>query len=335
LLPNSFQPDNFTEQVRQYARHRQGLLENGADYIKKMQKALRLMNIRLDIAVSDVTGESGQAIIKAVIEGKSDAAYLASLANYRVKKTKEELEKALTGVLKKEYVFELKQSYELWQFFQSKIAECDTAIAHLLEDKIAKEEAKDGVQRAQYQPKSLKKKNKNSGDIDIARLSYELTGGIDLSEIEGVSSQTLLALVSEIGANVSAFATAKQFTSWLRLAPNNKKTGGKVISNRTPKKKNKLGLALLRVGNVIGSNLKDGALHHFFKRIKARSGHIEATVATARKVAVIIWNMLTKKEAYQPTENEDYLQQVKKNAIKNIKKKLARLGITPEEIALA
>ncbi|MEY4925594.1 MAG: hypothetical protein RI894_30, partial [Bacteroidota bacterium] len=80
LLPNSFQPDNFTEQVRQYARHRQGLLENGADYIKKMQKALRLMNIRLDIAVSDVTGESGQAIIKAVIEGKSDAAYLASLA---------------------------------------------------------------------------------------------------------------------------------------------------------------------------------------------------------------------------------------------------------------
>jgi hypothetical protein len=145
----------------------------------------------------------------------------------------------------------------------------------------------------------------------------------------------LLALLSEIGANVSAFATAKQFTSWLRLAPNNKKTGGKVISNRTPKKKNKLGLALLRVGNVIGSNLKDGALHHFFMRIKARSGHIEATVATARKVAVIIWNMLTKKEAYQPTENEDYLQQVKKNAIKNIKKKLARLSITPEEIALA
>jgi transposase len=334
LLPNSFQPDNFTEQVRQYARHRQGLLENGADYIRKMQKALRLMNIRLDIAVSDVTGKSGQAIIKAVLEGKSDPVYLASLADGRVKKSKDELAKALTGVLKPEYVFELKQSYELWQFFQSKITECDTAIAQLLEDKIAKTEAQDGEQRPVYQPKKRKRKHDSSTGIDIGRLSYELTGGIDLSEIDGVNSQTLLAIVSEIGANVSAFATAKQFTSWLRLAPNNKKTGGKVISNRSPKKKNKLGLALLRVGHVIGNNLKSGALHHFFMRIKARSGHIEASVATARKVAVIIWNMLTKKEAYQPIENADYLQQVKKNAIRNIKKKLTRLGITLDDLVL-
>jgi transposase len=334
LLPNSYQPDKFTEQVRQYARHRQGLLENAADYIKKMQKSLHLMNSRLDVAISDVTGESGQAIINAIIAGKSDAKYLAGLANYRIRKSKEELEKALTGVWKKEYVFELKQSYELWQFFHTKIKECDDAIATLLETQIEKKEQLHGEQRPQYQaPKNAKKKNKNSTTIDIPRLAFELSGGVDLSQIDGVSSQTILALVSEIGLDVSAFKSAKHFTSWLRLAPNNKKTGGKVISSHTPKKKNKLGLALLRVGHVIGHNLKDGALHHFFVRIKIRSGHMKATVATARKVAVIIWNMLSKKEDYQPMESKNYLEKIRQNTIKNMKKKLQRLNISIEELA--
>lgn len=294
---------------------------------------MRLMNIRLDVAVSDVTGESGQAIINAIISGKSDPKYLASLANYRVRKSKEELEKALTGVWKKEFVFELKQSYELWKYFHTKIKECDDAIAELLEAQVEKREQLHGEQRPQYVvPKKAKKKNKNSTEIDIERLAFELSGGVDLSEIDGVSSQTLLSLVSEIGLDVSAFKSAKHFTSWLRLAPNNKKTGGKVKSSHTPKKKNKLALALLRVGHVIGQNLKDGALHHFFVRIKMRSGHMEATVATARKVAVIIWNMLSKKEAYQPMESQNYLEKMKQNAIKNIKKKLQRLNINLEDL---
>jgi transposase len=332
LLPNSFQPDLFTEVLRQYTRHRQSLIENCADYIKKMQKSLRLMNIRLDVAISDVTGESGTAIIKAIIDGKTDPQYLASLANYRIRKPKEELEKALTGQWKAEYVFELKHCLELYEFFKAKISECDKAISDLLEKQIEDNEKIDGEIRPDFNQTGRKKKNKNAPDMDTEKLAFQLLGGIDLAKIDGVSGQTILTIISEIGVNVDAFASAKHFASWLHLSPNNKKTGGKVKSSHTPKKKNKLSLALQRAANVIGHNLKEGALHQFFVRIKAKKGYMEAVVATARKLAVIIWNMLHKKEQYQPTQNDAYLEKVRIQSIKNIQRKLKKLNIKPEEL---
>lgn len=332
LLPASYQPSPEVEQLRQYARHRQSLIESGADCIKKMQKAMRQMNIRLDIAISDVTGQSGKAIVQAIIGGKTDAKYLASLANYKIQKSKEELERALTGIWKAEYVMELKHSFELYEFYHQKIAECDAAIEALLEKQIEDNEKKDGEQRPQMERTERKKQNKNRPRMDIERLAFQLTGGIDLSQIDGVSGQTLLSIISEVGTEVDKFPTAKHFASWLRLAPNNRKTGGKVVSSHTPKRKNRLGLALQRAANVIGNNLKEGALHQFFVRIKIKKGYMEAVVATARKLAVIIWNMLSKKEQYKPTEDAAYTEKIKAQAIKNMQKKLKRLNISPEEL---
>jgi transposase len=332
LLPNSFQPDAFTEQLRQYTRHRQGLMENAADYIKKMQQALRLMNLRLDIVISDVTGMSGKAIITAIIEGQTDPKHLADLANYRVHKSKEEIQKALTGIFKAEYIFELKQSFELYEFFRAKIEECDAAIGGLLEKQIQYREQQDGEVRPQFDRTDRKKKNKNYPKIDIEKLAFQITGGIDFSKIDGVSGQTLLAIISEIGVDVSQFKTAKHFASWLRLAPNNKKTGGRVINKHTPKKKNKLSLALQRAANAIGNNLKSGILHQFFIRIKTKKGYMEAVVATARKLAVIIWNMLAKKEPFKIMDDELYKQQVKTQTIRNIQRKLKKWNIQPEEL---
>ncbi len=332
LLPASYQPSTQTEQLRQYVRHRQSLLESGADYIKKMQKAMRLMNIRLDIAISDVTGQSGKAIVKAIIAGKTDAKYLASLANYKVRKSKEELERALTGIWKAEYVMELKHSFELYEFYHQKIAECDAEIEALLEKQVEENERKDGEERPKLERTERKKQNKNCPKMDIEKLAFQLTGGIDLSKIDGVSGQTLLSIISEIGTEVGKFSTAKQFASWLRLAPNNRKTGGKVMSSHTPKRKNRLSQALQRAANVIGNNLKEGALHQFFVRIKIKKGYMEAVVATARKLAVIIWNMLSKKEQYKPTEDTAYTEKIRTQAIKNMQKKLKRLNISPEEL---
>ncbi len=332
LLPSSFQPSAWTEKLRQYVRHRQSLLESGADHIKKMQKALRMMNIRLDIAISDVTGQSGRAIVKAIIGGQTDPKHLASLANYKIRKGKEELERALTGIWKEEYVLELRHSFELYEFYHSKAGECDTAIEALLEKQVEDNEREDGVQRPRLERKDRKKENKNRPKMDIEKLAFQLTGGIDLAKIDGVSGQTLLAIISEIGVDVDKFQSAKHFTAWLRLAPNNKKTGGKVTSSHTPKRKNRLSLALQRAANVIGSNLKTGALHQFFVRIKVKKGYMEAVVATARKLAVIIWNMLSKKEQYRPTEDRAYTEKLKVQAIKNIQRKLKRLNISPEEL---
>lgn len=332
LLPASYQPPSEVEQLRQYARHRQGLIENGADCIKKMQKAMRMMNIRLDIAISDVTGQSGKAIVQAIIAGKTDAKYLASLANYKVQKSREELERALTGIWKAEYVLELRHSFELYEFYHQKVAECDAAIEALLEKQIEDNEKKDGEERPRLERTGRKKENKNRPKMDIEKLAYQLTGGIDLSRIDGVSGQTLLSIISEIGTEVDKFPTAKQFAAWLRLAPNNRKTGGKVMSSHTPKRKNRLSLALQRAANVIGNNLKSGALHQFFVRIKIKKGYMESVVATARKLAVIIWNMLSKKEQYQPTEDKAYTEKIRAQAIKNMQKKLKRLNISPEEL---
>ncbi|MCF8247146.1 MAG: IS110 family transposase [Saprospiraceae bacterium] len=332
LLPSSFQPSTGTEKLRQYVRHRQSLLESGADYIKKVQKALRLMNIRLDIAISDVTGQSGKAIVKAIIEGQTDPRHLAGLANSKIRKSKEELERALTGIWKEEYVLELKHSLELYEFFHAKAGECDVAIEALLEKQIEDNEREDGVQRPHLERKERKKENKNRPKMDIEKLAFQLTGGVDLAKIDGVSGQTLLTVISEVGANVDKFQSAKQFAAWLRLAPNNKKTGGKVISSHTPKRKNRLALALQRAANVIGNNLKKGALHQFFVRIKVKKGYMEAIVATARKLAVIIWNMLSKKQQYQPTEDKAYTERLKVQAIKNIQRKLRRLNISPENL---
>lgn len=332
LLPASYQPSSEVEQLRQYTRHRQSLIESGADCIKKMQKAMRQMNIRLDIAISDVTGQSGKAIVQAIIAGKTDAKYLASLANYKIQKSKEELERALTGIWKAEYVMELKHSFELYEFYHQKVAECDAAIEALLEKQIEDNEKKNGEQRPQMERTERKKQNKNRPKMDIERLAFQLTGGVDLSRIDGVSGQTILSLISEIGTEVDKFPTAKHFASWLRLAPNNRKTGGKVMSSHTPKRKNRLSLALQRAANVIGNNLKEGALHQFFVRIKAKKGYMEAVVATARKLAVIIWNMLSKKEQYKPSEDAAYTEKLRVQAIKNMQKKLKRLNISPEEL---
>jgi hypothetical protein len=260
---------------------------------------------------------------------------MAGLANYRIKKSKEEVEKALTGVWKEEYVFELRQSYELYKFFHDKIAECDKAIEGCLMARIENNEKIDGEQRPNYGKKDRKKQNKNTPKIDIEKLAFQLTGGIDLSAIDGVSSLTILNIIAEIGVDVSEFPTARHFTSWLRLAPKNKISGGKTLSSHTPKNKHRLALAFERAANVGGHNLKEGALHQFFQRIKYKKGNMQAIVATARKIAVIVWNMLSKKEQYKPVEDKVYADKVRAQVLKNLQRKMKAFNVKPEEISFA
>ena len=141
-----------------------------------------------------------------------------------------------------------------------------------------------------------------------------------------------MTIISEVGLDLSAFSTAKQFASWLHLAPNNKISGGKVLSSKTVKGKNRLAKALRHAANAIGNTVKTGALHHFYKRIAYRKGGIQAITATAHKLAIIIWNMLTKKEAYKPIEQEKYLTSIRETQLKVIQKKIKQLNILPGEL---
>ena len=161
--------------------------------------------------------------------------------------------------------------------------------------------------------------------------------GTDLLAIEGMSHLTVLAIISEIGIEgIRKFPTAKHFTSWLRLAPNNKVSGGKVLSSKVPKGSNRVKIALRRAANAIG-NLKDSTpLRDFFHRINFRKGRVSAISATARKLAVIIWNMVVHRKPYENPEGYLYLDQKRKlGIVKRIRNQIDKYGINPDDLSFS
>ena len=155
-------------------------------------------------------------------------------------------------------------------------------------------------------------------------------------QIEGVSHATILSIMSELGPEgFKKFDTSKHFTSWLRLAPNNKKTGGKIISNIVPKGSNRLKIALRNAANAIG-NLKDTHLSDFFRKVLYRKGRTAAVSATARKLAVIIWNMIVKKQPYNPPVQYLFLDEKRKlGLIKRLRKQITKFEITGTDLGLS
>lgn len=331
LLTGSFLPDEATEQLRTYCRHRANLVQQAADATRKMQKYMRLLNLRLDVVVKDVTGLTGLAIIDAICQGEKSPEKLAELRHGNCKKSEEEIAKALQSNGRKDYMFGLKQEYQMYISFQQKMKECDVEIEILLNEQI-----KSDPEKKQHfiDKKVYKKINKNTPkNLDINLLSYQYFGGVDLLAIEGVSHATALAVMSEVGNDIRKFGTADQFASWLRLSPNNKISGGKVLSSRIPKGSNRLKIALRNAANSIG-NLKDTALSNFFTRIAYRKGRPSAISATARKLAVIIWNMIVKGVPYKPQNDYEFLDQKRKRKVQEMKKLIHKFDIKINDLGL-
>lgn len=332
LLSSSFLPDGQTEQLRTYCRHRSNLIRSSASTSKKMQKYLRLLNLRLDVVVKDVCGLTGLKIIRAICQGEHNPDKLATLRHYNCRKTEKEIAKALQSNGRKDYLFTLSQELETYDYLQTKIEQCDKEIEKKLHEIIDKDENK---KQHYIENKSYKRVNKNTPkNIDLNLKSYQMFEGIDLLAIEGMSYSTVLALMSEVGVDgIRKFPTAKHFASWLRLAPNNKVSGGKVLSSKIPKGSNRLKIALRNAANAIG-NLKDSTpLRDFFHRINFRKGRTSAVSATARKLAVIIWNMVVKGTSYNNPEGYLYLDQKRKlGLVKRIRKQIDKFDLKPEDV---
>ena len=333
LLSGSFLPDETTSELRAYCRQRSKMLSLSAQASSRMQKYLKLLNFRLDVVVSDVCGLTGLKIIKEIVGGNLNPEELAKNRHFNCRKSEQEIAKALHGNNRQEYLFGLQQDYESYVFFKRKVQECDTKIKEFIDFYfMSLENPIDDLP----ENKPHKRNNKNAPkNMDINIISYQYFGGVDLMAIEGVSHSTLLTLMSEVGPlGINKFKTGKQFASWLRLAPNNKISGGKTISNKTPKGSGRLKIALRNAANAIG-NLKDSYLTKFFKKIAFRHGRQTAITATARKLAMIIWNMVTKKQQYNPPESYLFLDQKRKlGIVKRMRKKIANLGITLDELEL-
>jgi len=331
LLTGSFLPDFTTEQLRTYCRQRTNWIELSSGASQKMQKYLRLLNFRLDVVVNDICGLTGLTIIEDICKGNLDAQKLASHRHYNCRKSEEEIAKALKGNNREDYLFGLKQEFESYRFYQKQIDACDKQIALFLKTQI---NAYPEKKKLKAEPKNHKKINKNTvKNLDINQAAFQYFNGIDLMKIEGLSYSTVLTIMSEIGSDgFSKFKTAKQFTSWLRLAPNNKISGGKILSNHIPRGSNRLKIVLRQAANAIG-NLKDTHLSDFFRRVAYRKGRQAAVSATARKLAVIIWNMVTRRIQYQPPTDYLFLDQKRKlKLVSGIKQNIVKFDIKPEDV---
>ena len=291
-----------------------------------MQQAMRLMNIRLDNVLSDIMGQSGRRIIESIISGQTDPIFLSKLANKRVQKTSIEIQNSLQGHWKEEQIFVLKDCYEAFLQLQGRILQIDNKIKQILEE----------VPRYGVPPQGITKKSvrKNQINIGLEQLSYSYYG-VDLFAIPSVSFNLVMSLISEIGFGIDKFSTSKEFSSYLRLAPNNKISGGRKISGRTPKGKSPLAIAFRNAANTITKQKSSSPLLSFFQRKAVQKGRSAAITATARKLATIMWHMIVHNEQYTPVQYEAYRKQIKRKAIINIKKKMKRLGIEPHEFIAA
>lgn len=335
LLSSSFLPDVQTEQLRTYCRHRANLLHTAASTSKKMQKYLRLLNLRLDVVVKDICGLTGLKIIRSICEGETNPQKLAELRHYNCRRSEHEIARALQSNGRPDYLFALKQELETYDHLQLKIQQCDIEIEQLLNQIIDND---DNKKQHYIDPKSHKRINKNTPkNIDLNLKAYQMLEGVDVLAIEGLSHSTVLALISEVGLDgIKRFPSGKHFASWLRLAPNNKISGGKVLSSKVPKGSNRLKIALRNAANAIGNLKESTPLKDFFQRINFRKGRTSAVSATARKLAVIIWNMVVNNTQYVNPEGYLFLDQKRKLGLtKRIKKQIDKFGLNPEDLGFS
>ena len=325
LLSASFQPDNQTRALRSVVRHRATLVQTRSAYLNRLQKALGLMNLKIHAVLSDIDGVSGLRIIDAIIAGERDAEALADLCDGRVKASREEIVKSLEGFWSDEHLFELSQCYELYKFHNKMIRECELKIEKILQETI---KSRHGGVIPEVAKLERKNRYKNDISIDLVNYLYILTRA-DIASVDGItgiSGVTALTLFAEIGLNLHRFKNAKHFASWLGLSPNNKISGGKIISSRVMKKKHHAGQAFRMAAVSLQGN--KGPLGDYYRKIRASAGSPKAVVALARKLAIIYFNMMTNQTKYNPQTLIDYQKKHNERKIKNLESKLKRLKAT-------
>ena len=324
LLTAAFRPDEPIRVLRAYQRLRHGLVEDQSRFILRMQKALELMNVKLTETVKDVTGVTGLGIIKAILAGERDPHKLAQLRQPGCKHPQAEFARALEGTWQAEHLFALKQAVELYEYFGKQIAECDRHIEEQLKT-LARPE-KPGPLPPPNKPRRSRRKN----DLHFAArgLLYEMAG-VDLTAIEGIDVNTALVVLSEVGTDMSHWRSERAFGAWLGLAPNPRKTGGKLKSAKTRPGVNRAAQALRVVAQTLRQS--NSAVGAFFRRIAARRGVPKAITATAYKLARIIYAMLKHGQEYARQGMEEYEAAYRERQVRNLRKKAAELGLELKE----
>jgi transposase len=295
LLRASFRPEQQICAVRSLMRHRESLVQIAAVHLQHMQKALNQMNLQIHHVISDLSGTTGMAILDAILAGERDPLKLAKLRDGRIKASEATIAKSLVGDYRREHLFTLRQSLVAYRHDQKQVAEIDVEIEQMLV------EFSDGAgpdAPALPQPKDRHKPRRNDLRFDLRAHLYRIFG-VDLTSIPGINAAVAHVLLSEVGRDLSGFRNSAAFASWLGLCPDNRVSGGKVLSSRTRPVNQRLAKALRMAAQSLFRS--QSWLGQYFRRMRAKLGAPKAVTAAAHKLARIVFHMLTTGQAYDET----------------------------------
>lgn len=282
------------------------------------------MNIQLPQVLTDIMGETGMAIVRAIVGGERDSVRLAQLRHYRCKSPEETIAKALTGHWKDEHLFALQQSLELYDFYTRQIANCDAQIQQQYTVMKPRWEILPEHEVSSPVPQPRKNsKNRPAFDVEVAIV--RLTG-VDLAAVTGIGASLAQTILSEIGTDMSRWPTHKHFASWLGLVPHNDISGGKVLRSRTLRTNNRAGLAFRQAATSVSRTPSTFGV--YYRRKRAQGGPQFAQVATAHKIARTVYHLLKNHVQYVDLGADVYEQKLRDRDVAALRKKAAKLGFT-------
>jgi len=321
LLNNSFQPNDEIRIARTLWRHRGNLVAEASSVVQRMQKVLTERNVQLSNVLSDISGVSGMKIIQAILDRVRDPWELAALVEPGVKATPEDIVKSLEGNWREELLFVLRQHVEFYQIYQKKIRACDLQLRKHLQSLGSKLDLQ--AQPLGPRPKG-KKLSRNAPTFDLRTELYRITG-IDWSQINGIDVLTAQTVISEAGADLSAFPSEKQFASWLGLCPTNQQSGKKILNRRTRKVVNRATVAFRNAAmTLVRSQSYLGAQ---YRRLRTRLGAPKAITAMARKLACLFYRLIKHGQQYVDKGTEYYEARYREQQIRSLAKRAQKLGL--------
>lgn len=318
LLRGSFRPPQQVCAVRALVRHRDALNKLVNVHIQHMHKALTQMNLQLHNVISDVTGTTGLLIINAILKGERDPKKLSEFRDPRIKASEKTIAKSLVGDYRPEHLFTLEQALASYHHYQHLIAECDQKIKSM----ISTFDSRVDIEQHPLPPNGKLQRKKND-PLELRGQLYRVAG-VDLTAIPGLQATTVYTLLTEVGPDVSRFPSAKHFASWLGLCPDNRISGGRILSVKTKPVTNRAATALRLAATTLQKN--QSWLGDFYRRMRGKIGPPKAVTATAHKLACLVYILLKTKNPYSESQAARYDEQRKRRRVNSLQKQAKSMG---------
>ncbi len=327
LLRGSFRPAEEICMLRTLVRDKATLVAERSDWVRRMQKSLDQMNVRVHRAVSSIEGVTGMAILRAIAAGERDAGKLAQLRDPHCRQSEKEIAEQLSGHWREDHVFSLQQALQMYDAIEERIGAYEKEILRKLgELERPEQQGKNAPPLGNVnKARSIRQRGQEAKRNALFRLN-----GVDGTQIDGVGVETLEVITSEYGPDLSRFPNEKEFVSHLRLAPSVPKSGGKPLPKKQRKGRSTRAANALRMA-VLALRHSDTALGAHYRRLAQRLGADVAVFASARKVATVIYRLLRWGQPYVDEGAQAYEERYHELRVKSLISRAKQMGfqVTP------